>query len=155
MNNKKIIITILSFIILFAISCKSNEYPATAEFKPTDLIGTWSGWGNSFTIDSSRNLNFDYQGVNYRGTILSPDEPTQYIFTTAYSDINYSGTSKYNMGNTIKVARFSFNSSSSCDVYIGEIKLIEEYSELNGKTITNKSWDYSGAENTSLGTFTK
>lgn len=59
------------------------------------------------------------------------------------------------MGNTIKVARFSFNSSSSCDVYIGEIKLIEEYSELNGKTITNKSWDYSGAENTSLGTFTK
>lgn len=43
MNNKKIIITILSFIILFAISCKSNEYPATAEFKPTDLIGTWSG----------------------------------------------------------------------------------------------------------------
>ena len=120
------------------------------------MIGTWFGGGNSFTIDSSGNLNFDYQGVNYRktGTILS-DEPTQYISSTAYSDINYFNTSKYNMGDTIKVARFSFNSSSSCDVYIGEIKLIEEYSELNGKTITNKSWDYSGAENTSLGTFTK
>ena len=155
MNNKKIIITILSFIILFAISCKSNEDPA--QFKPSDLIGTWFGGGNSFTIDSSRNLNFDYQGVNYRRTILSPDEPTQYLSTTAYSDINYSDTdtSKYNIGHTIKVARFSFNSSSSCDVYIGEIKLIEEYSELNGKTITNKSWDYSGAESISLGTFTK
>lgn len=155
MNNKKIIITILSFIILFAISCKSNEDPATAEFKPTDLIGTWSGGGNSFTIDSSRNLNFDYQSVNYRGTILFPDEPTQYLYTTAYKDTNYFNTSNYNIGQTIKVARFSFNSSSSCDVYIGEIKLIEEYEVLNGKTITNKSWDYSGAENTSLGTFTK
>lgn len=155
MNNKKIIITILSFIILFAISCKSNEDPA--QFKPSDLIGTWSGGGNSFTIDSSRNLNFDYQGVNYQDNAFKHiiDEPTQYISTTAYSDINYSDTSKYNIGHTIKVARFSFNSSSSCDVYIGEIKLIEEYSELNGKTITNKSWDYSGAENTSLGTFTK
>ena len=153
MNNKKIIITILSFIILFAISCKSNEDPA--QFKPSDLIGTWFGGGNSFTIDSSRNLNFDYQGVNYRGTILSLDEPTQYLSTTAHNDTNYFNTSKYNIGHTIKVARFSFNSSSSCDVYIGEIKLIEKYSELNGKTITNKSWDYSGAENTSLGTFTK
>ncbi|TXJ57786.1 hypothetical protein EPJ67_03805 [Brachyspira aalborgi] len=155
MNNKKIIITILSFIILFAISCKSNEDPA--QFKPSDLIGTWFGGGNSFTIDSSRNLNFDYQGVNYQNNAFKHiiDEPTQYLSTTAYSDINYSDTSKYNIGHTIKVARFSFNSSSSCDVYIGEIKLIEEYSELNGKTITNKSWDYSGAENTSLGTFTK
>ena len=154
MNNKKIIITILSFIILFAISCKSNEDPA--QFKPSDLIGTWSGGGNRFTIDSSGNLNFDYQGVNYKYTsMFIPDEPTQYLSTTAYSDINYFNTSKYNIGHTIKVARFSFNSSSSCDVYIGEIKLIEEYSELNGKTITNKSWDYSGAENTSLGTFTK
>lgn len=155
MNNKKIIITILSFIILFAISCKSNEDPA--QFKPSDLIGTWSGGGNSFTIDSSRNLNFDYQGVNYQDNAFKhiTDEPTQYISTTAYSDINYFNTSNYNIGHIIKVARFSFNSSSSCDVYIGEIKLIEEYSELNGKTITNKSWDYSGAENTSLGTFTK
>lgn len=155
MNNKKIIITILSFIILFAISCKSNEDPA--QFKPSDLIGTWSGGGNSFTIDSSRNLNFDYQGVNYQDNAFKHiiDEPTQYISTTAYSDINYFNTSNYNIGHIIKVARFSFNSSSSCDVYIGEIKLIEEYSELNGKTITNKSWDYSGAENTSLGTFTK
>ena len=60
------------------------------------------------------------------------------------------------MGDTIKVARFSFNSSSSCNVYIGEIKLKEEYEVLkNGTKITNKSWDYSGAENTSLGTFTK
>lgn len=121
------------------------------------MIGTWSGGGNSFTIDSSRNLNFKYQGVNYQHAfnhIL--DEPTQYLSSTAY-DINYSDTdtSKYNIGDKIKVARFSFNSSSSCNVYIGEIKLIEEYSELNGKTITNKSWDYSGAENTSLGTFTK
>lgn len=130
MNNKKIIITILSFIILFAISCKSNEDPATAEFKPTDLIGTWFGGGNSFTIDSSRNLNFDYQGVNYRGTILFPDEPTQYLSASAYSDTNYFNTSKYNIGYTIKVAQFSFNSSSSCNVYIGEIKLKEEYEVL-------------------------
>ncbi|WP_302366885.1 hypothetical protein [Brachyspira aalborgi] len=119
------------------------------------MIGTWFGGGNSFTIDSSRNLNFDYQGVNYRGTILSPDEPTQYISTTAYNDTNYFNTSNYNIGHIIKVAEFEFNSSSRYDVYIGEIKLIEEYSELNGKTITNKSWDYSGAESTSLGTFTK
>ncbi|TXJ58076.1 hypothetical protein [Brachyspira aalborgi] len=119
------------------------------------MIGTWSGGGNSFTIDNYKNINFDYQGVNYRSTIHLLDEPTQYIFTTAYNDTNYFNTSKYNIGHTIKVARFSFNSSSSCDVYIGEIKLKEEYSELNGKTITNKSWDYSGAENTSLGTFTK
>lgn len=157
MNNKKIIITILSFIILFAISCKSNEDPATAEFKPTDLIGTWFGGGNSFTIDSSRNLNFDYQGINYKDNSFKhiPDEPTQYIFTTAHNDTNYFNTSNYSKGHAIKVARFSFNSSSSCNVYIGEIKLIEEYSELNAKTITNKSWDYSGAESTSLGTFTK
>ena len=122
MNNKKIIITILSFIILFAISCKSNEDPA--QFKPTDLIETWSGGGNSFTIDSSRNLNFDYQGVNYQNNAFKHiiDEPTQYISTTAYSDINYFNTSNYNIGHIIKVARFSFNSSSSCDVYIGEIK---------------------------------
>ena len=157
MNNKKIIITILSFIILFAISCKSNEDPATAEFKPTDLIGTWSGGGNSFTIDSYRNLNFDYQGVNYKDNAFKHmlDDPAHLIFTTAYNDTNYFNTSNYNIGHIIKVAEFEFNSSSRYDVYIGEIKLIEEYSELNGKTITNKSWDYSGAENTSLGTFTK
>ena len=98
MNNKKIIITILSFIILFAISCKSNEDPA--QFKPSDLIGTWFGGGNSFTIDSSRNLNFDYQGVNYRSTIHL-DEPTQYISTTAHNDTNYFNTSKYNIAHSI------------------------------------------------------
>jgi len=52
MNNKKIILIILSVLMVAFISCKKGTDPT---FKVSDIAGSWSGDGVSFTIDNNRN----------------------------------------------------------------------------------------------------
>ncbi len=54
MNNKKIILIVLSVLMVAFISCKDKGTDPT--FKVSDIAGSWSGDGVSFTIDKNRNL---------------------------------------------------------------------------------------------------
>ena len=54
MNNKKIILIVLSVLVFAFISCKKGTDPTT--FKVSDIAGSWSGEGVSFTIDNNGNV---------------------------------------------------------------------------------------------------
>lgn len=62
MNNKKIILIILSVLVFAFASCKSNENPeggesAPSPFKPSELVGTWQSQADtktSFTFTDNR-----------------------------------------------------------------------------------------------------
>ena len=54
MNNKKIILIILSVLMVALISCKDKGTDPT--FKVSDIAGNWSGDNVSFTIDNNRNV---------------------------------------------------------------------------------------------------
>ena len=54
MNNKKIILIVLSVLTVAFVSCKDKGTGPT--FKVSDIAGSWSGDGVSFTIDNNRNV---------------------------------------------------------------------------------------------------
>ena len=54
MNNKKIILIVLSVLMVAFISCKDKGTDPT--FKVSDIAGSWSGEGVSFTIDNNGNV---------------------------------------------------------------------------------------------------
>ena len=145
-NLIKTILLILSITLSMAfISCK-DKGSTNPTMKYSDLVGTWTGSGNSFTISSSGYVNFTYNGTTYDNLILD-NMDYEFIegavssFNSGYSDT----TSQYVNGNTRKQAIFYFHSSSSCTVTIRE----ERYSG----TLPNGSWS---TENTiSVGNFTK
>ena len=55
MNNKKIILIVLSVLMVAFISCKDKGTDPTT-FKVSSIVGTWSGEGVSFTIDNNGNV---------------------------------------------------------------------------------------------------
>lgn len=55
MNNKKIILIVLSVLTVAFISCKDKGTDPTT-FKVSSIVGTWSGEGVSFTIDNNGNV---------------------------------------------------------------------------------------------------
>ena len=69
-NSIKTILLILSITLSMAfISCK-DKGSANPTMKYSDLVGTWTGSGNSFTISSSGYVNFTYGGTTYDNLIL-------------------------------------------------------------------------------------
>ena len=146
MKNIKIIFTYMvvgALVMALSISCKNDETNPTIKY--SDLVGTWTGSGNSFTISSSGYVNFTYGGTTYDNLIL--DNMDYEFIEGAVSSFN-SGYQSYTIPNnndTRKEAIFYFHSSSSCTVTIRE----ERYSG----TLPNGSWL---TENTiSVGNFTK
>ena len=133
-----------ALVMALSISCKNDETNPTIKY--SDLVGTWMGSGNSFTISSSGYVNFTYEGTTYDNLIL--DNMDYEFIEGAVSSFNsgYSDTiPNYVEGNTRKQAIFYFHSSSSCTVTIRE----EKYSG----TLPNGSWQ---TQNTiSVGNFTK
>ena len=55
MNNKKIILIVLSVLTVAFVSCKDKGTDPTT-FKVSSIVGTWSGEGVSFTIDNNGNV---------------------------------------------------------------------------------------------------
>ena len=121
MKNIKKIFTYMvvgALVMALSISCKNDETNPTIKY--SDLVGTWTGSGNSFTISSSGYVNFTYGSTTYE------------FIEGAISSFN-SGYHSYTIPNdndTRKEAIFYFHSSSSCDVSIRE----EKYS------INSSSW---------------
>ena len=69
-NSIKTILLILSITLSMAfISCK-DKGSTNPTMKYSDLVGTWTGSGNSFTISSSGYVNFTYGGTTYDNLIL-------------------------------------------------------------------------------------
>ena len=141
-NLIKTILLILSITLSMAfISCKNDETNPTIKY--SDLVGTWMGSENSFTISSSGYVNFTYGGTTYDNLIL--DNMDYEFIEGAVSSFN-SGYQSYTIPtNNVprKEAIFYFHSSSSCDVTIRE----QKYST------NSSSWS---TENTiSVGNFTK
>ena len=124
-----------ALVIALSISCKSNEEPPA--FKYSDLVGTWTGGGNSFTFGSDGRISFVYEGATYTGSVISSDmgeETSSGVSIYLYNNNELSS-------NTRKSIVLMFNSSSSCDV------TIEEQSYSGGR--------YQNVNTTSLGNFTK
>ena len=145
-NLIKTILLILSITLSMAfISCKNNDKTGNdGSFKNSDLAGTWTSGGNSFTIDSSGNVNFKYQGYTYNENILSMDMEGYDVWTSSYNS-TYNPNTNPAEGSERKKANFHFGSSSSCDVTIEEHKYSGTY--------PNGSWQ---TQNTiSVGNFTK
>jgi len=144
-NLIKTILLILSITLSMAfISCK-DKGSTNPTMKYSDLVGTWTGSGNSFIISSSGYVNFTYEGTTYDNLIL--DNMDYEFIEGAVSSFN-SGYQSYTIPTNnapIKEAIFYFHSSSSCDVTIRE----QKYSG----TYPNGSWQ---TQNTiSVGNFTK
>lgn len=142
-NLIKTILLILSITLSMAfISCK-DKGSTNPTMKYSDLVGTWSGSGSSFTISSSGYANFTYEGTTYDNLIL--DNMDYEFIEGAVSSFN-SGYQSYTIPNdndTRKQATFYFHSSSSCSVTITE----QKYSTASS------SWS---TQNTiSVGNFTK
>lgn len=148
-NSKKIItyMVVAALVMALSISCKNDETdPNAGNFKPSDLVGTWTGDMGSFTINSSGVVNFTYQGTTYDKNILAifGEEETSILFTSSL-DNGHEDFGTATNGEGRKIAEFLFKSSSSCDVTIKEQKYSGEY--------PNGSWQ---TQNTiPLGTFTK
>lgn len=138
---KTISITLLIALSMAFISCKNDETNPTIKY--SDLVGTWMGSENSFTISSSGYVNFTYGGTTYDNLIL--DNMDYEFIEGAVSSFN-SGYQSYTIPTNNaprKEAIFYFHSSSSCDVTIRE----QKYST------NSSSWS---TENTiSVGNFTK
>lgn len=142
-NSIKTILLILSITLSMAfISCK-DKGSTNPTMKYSDLVGTWTGSENSFTISSSGYVNFTYGGTTYDNLIL--DNMDYEFIEGAVSSYNkgYQDYAIPNDNDTRKWATFYFHSSSSCDVTIRE----QKYST------NSSSWS---TENTiSVGNFTK
>lgn len=144
MKIKIILITLIALSIAF-ISCKNDETdPNAGKFKNSDLAGTWTSWGNSFTIDSSGKVNFTYQGYTYNENILFMDMEGYDVWTSSYDNI-YNANVTPTENSERRKANFHFSSSSSCDVTIEEHKYSGTY--------PNGEWQ---TQNTiTVGSFTK
>lgn len=144
-NLIKTILLILSITLSMAfISCQNNDKTGDdGSFKNSDLAGTWTSGGNSFTIDSSGKVNFTYQGYTHNGLLLHDMESESYGTGSSIYDSSYMAATSFSNGNKIQLARFYFSSSSSCTVYIRK------------NTYSSSSKDRQlGVEN-SIGAFTK
>lgn len=142
-NLIKTILLILSITLSMAfISCK-DKGSTNPTMKYSDLVGTWTGSGSSFTISGSGYVNFTYEGTTYNNLIL--DNMDYEFIEGAVSSFN-SGYHSYTIPNdndTRKQETFYFHSSSSCSVTITE----QKYSTASS------SWS---TQNTiSVGNFTK
>ncbi len=122
MNNKKIILIILSVLVFAFISCKSNEEPT--KFKPSQLGGTWQSQVDAKT---SFVLNAD------TGTItVNSSAAIQIDGWAANKDTEYSEfkvvvvVPKYLQGQDVTL-NLTFKSTTECDVSIEGVDGVEPF----------------------------
>ena len=92
-NSKKLFLIVLSVLTVAFISCKDKSTDPT--FKVSDIAGTWSGEGVSFTIDNNRNATMTSP---FSGSFQIPEadwnsEKTEYTISGADVDISLTGAS--------------------------------------------------------------
>ena len=90
-NSKKLFLIVLSVLMVAFISCKDKGTDPT--FKVSDIVGTWSGEGVSFTIDNNRNATMTSP---FSGSFQIPEadwnsEKTEY--TVNGDDVGLTGAS--------------------------------------------------------------
>ena len=137
---------VVALVIALCISCDAVTNP-NDNFKHSDLVGTWTGGGHSFTINSSGYVNFAYGSSTYNGDILGyigMEEESSAIDAFVY-DSGYSDSDSHTNGSIRKLARFYFSNPSSCYVIIE----VQKYSGV----YPNGSWQTEITHQ--LGTFAK
>ena len=116
MNNKKIILIILSVLVFAFASCKSNENPeggGSAPFKVSSIVGKWTSAvdnNNTFTVANDGKITITSSGQSANLTITSwntdkDKEVSQYKLTLSTT------TSSQKVDFT-----FTFKSANSCDL---------------------------------------
>lgn len=117
MNNKKIILIILSVLVFAFASCKSNENPegggsAPSPFKPSELVGTWQSQadtGTSFTFTDKGEITYD--GVKATITDWDKNKDTTVTKFDVVITIDFSIIG----GQKNEQVTFSFTSSTTCN----------------------------------------
>uniref|UniRef100_UPI00259A96D6 hypothetical protein n=1 Tax=uncultured Brachyspira sp. TaxID=221953 RepID=UPI00259A96D6 len=141
----KLLIALLS-ILLFLISCKSNENPNTPEKPPRkkhELEGTWVGYDKrdtkyenyklKFTVDSDGNITFSPRPAPY-----GSDKFISYTYTgkVKTNSITYPYDAKVLCKGT-DGGTFTFSNSSNCTAKYDRIDFYYEngYMNLSGTTV--------------------
>ena len=118
MNNKKIILIILSVLVFTFASCKSKKNPegggsATSPFKPSELVGTWKSQadaGTSFTIAADGTIDYG-SGVTAKITNWDKNKDTTVTQFNVVLNIDFSSLG----GSSTEEVTFSFTSSTTCN----------------------------------------
>ena len=127
--HSSLFIALLSLILFFSISCKSNEEPAEPTKPPTpttkhELEGTWVGYDKEdnnykleFKVDSDGNINFSPQpALDYDNSLYSYTYKGKIVVSNTY---DYPFT--VNLSNRVVAAMdepegiFTFTNSSNCN----------------------------------------
>ena len=142
----KLLIALLS-ILLFLISCKSNENPNTPKKPPRkkhELEGTWVGYDNKdkleFKVDSDGNITFSPQpALDYDDTFYTYTYKGQIVVNNTF-DYPFI----VNLSNRVVAAMdepegiFTFTSSSNCSASYTRIL----WFSLNGAGVTSIVIDF-------------
>ena len=116
MNNKKIILIILSVLVFAFASCKSNENPevggsAPSPFKVSSIIGTWTSAANNkntFTVKDNGKIEIS---VGSKTATLTIENWNKYKEVSQYK-LTLSSNIEQQDVNFI----FTFKSANSCDL---------------------------------------
>ena len=109
----------LLFILLFSISCKSNENPKNENpkkvlYKVSDIEGTWKNTtaSDTFTISSNGDFNLKTSQGNSSSHIIGYDRNREILEGEIYE--LYLKVKLTAMGGGTEILRLTFNSASNC-----------------------------------------
>ena len=113
---KIISLIILLFILLFSISCKSNENPKKVLYKLSDIEGTWRSTtaSDTFTISSNGDFNLTTSQGNSSLYIIGYDRNREILEGEIYE--LYLKVNLTAVGGGTETLTLTFNSASNCTV---------------------------------------
>lgn len=112
---KIISLILLLSLLLFSISCKSNENPRKVLYKVSDIEGTWRSTTTSdtfFTISGNGDFDLTTSQGNSSSYIIGYDRNREILEGEIYE--LYLKVKLTAMGGGTEILRLTFNSASNC-----------------------------------------
>lgn len=122
MNNKKIILIILSVLVFTFISCKSNEEPT--KFKPSQLGGTWQ---SQVDANTSFVLNADTGTITVNSLAAIQIDGWAANKDTEYSEFKVVVIVPNYLQGQSATLNLTFKSTTECDVSIEGVDGVEPF----------------------------
>lgn len=114
----------LLFILLFSISCKSNENPKKVLYKLSDIEGTWRSTtaSDTFTISSNGDFNLTTSQGNSSLYIIGYDRNREILEGEIYE--LYLKVNLTAVGGGTETLTLTFNSASNCTAsFLGNMEI--------------------------------
>ena len=114
----------LLFILLFLVSCKSNENPKKVLYKVSDIEGTWRSTtaSDTFTISSNGDFNLTTSQGNSSLYIIGYDRNREILEGERYE--LYLKVNLTAVGGGTETLTLTFNSASNCTAsFLGKTEI--------------------------------